>query len=159
MVSAIEDPFIFGCLALYIAGYKVDELDGDILANQPNDGFRLVFGINEHLTLSMSYDKESSEYIVVGSIPDGGKNAALLEMALKLNFVLLEQRRSFSIDPGSEGLVLTQLVGLERLELESLAEAIADVTQTVLALNGYDFGSRPKVRDTEPVDWGSVVRG
>lgn len=159
MVDAVDNPFVFGCLALDIAGFKVNEIDSDILANNPNEGYRLVFGINEKLTLALSFDKESQDYIVAASIPNAIENKALLEMALKLNFVLLEQRRSFSVSPESNALVLTQLVSTQRLELDILAEAVADLTQTILALDGYDFGKDARAKDTQPVDWNNVVRG
>lgn len=159
MVTSIDNPFMFGCLALDIAGFKVGEMDIDIMASSPDEGFRLVFDINERLTLSVGFDKEAGSYSIAGAIPDPAKQPALLELALKLNFVLLEQGRSFSIDPGSEKLVLTQLIDIQRLELEILAEAIADITQTVLALDGYEFDAKQTTRDTEPVDWNTVVRG
>jgi hypothetical protein len=159
MVSSIDNPLIFGCLALDIAGYKIAEIGNEISADDAKEGFQLVFNINENLTLSLSHDNGSDDYVIIGSIPAALRQASLLEMALKLNFVLLEQRRSFSIDPSSEALILTQLVNLSKLELENLAEAIADVTQTVLALDGYEFDDHSSDRNSAPVDWSTVVRG
>ena len=154
----VESPLEFALLALDILlDQELNPDDAlDLETQDMAQGFRLVHRFRDEIELSIDYDTAASVFVGTASLLSAVTDVRALQLALQFNGAMPAGRR-FSLDPDTQGLVLTQTWPAAGLELADLALGLRVLVQGLDMV--CDRGPQETASPAPAVDPAHFIRG